>query len=160
MKVRDTQRRHQPTTMRWFQDTDFGGRGLKENPRTVCCVFNIEFDYARKAFLPEPAIAARGDAAFEHGMRAADGWMSGERQLLLWCKNSQPIVGVARRRGQNESRFRKIRPRRDALHRGAGKHFRAQDDSDRIAEEWFSGKDVDLLKGKEVHELESSVEAE
>src|SRR5438093_1218155 len=41
--------------------------------------------------------------AFYHRVCAADDRMAGERELLPRCEDSQPIVGIRRRRRQNKA---------------------------------------------------------
>ena len=80
-------------------------------------------------------------------MRAADGRMPGERQLLPRREDAKAIV---RLRGfQQERGFGKVRPAGDAAHRLRIEAISPDHHRDQVAEERLVGKDVDL---RELHE--------
>lgn len=72
--------------------------------------------------------------------------MAGERELRNRGEDPYPVVGTGCCRRQDEGRFGKVRPVREALHLPGAQPLGIQDDGDRIAVVGRGGEDIDLTK--------------
>jgi hypothetical protein len=108
-------------------------------------------EHPGSALLHEPAVARACESGVEHGMRAADGGMSGERDFTVGGKNAQAITGRAAFRRQHEGRFDQIRPSGDVLHFADAQIACVNDDAQRIAAARRGRKHIQLQVAESRH---------
>jgi len=96
------------------------------------------------ALLQQQAVARRGQAGLEHGMRGAHARVPGERHLAARAEDPQPVAGAARHRRQHEGRFGQPCPARDRLHGVVPQAFGVQHHRQWIAGAGAIGEDVEL----------------